>query len=182
MKLRATPLALLGATALAVTLAANVAFACGSHAAKSASAANAKCGHSCPMSACAASAAIVKPASAPLVVAELPGLPSLIAQPVEPAGLGLLAFIDPETGLVGGPIGALPAELTRPGVPLPVFTPVPLANGGVMIDLQGAMQDYVILTLDARGNRSFRCASDLLPAAKSKQPATTSTPSSPSVR
>jgi hypothetical protein len=176
MRLRATPLNLLGVAALAAMLAANVASACDSAHVKSASAANMKCGHACPMSTCS------MPSSASAV--ELPGLPSFLPQPTQPFTFGLLAFLDPETGLVGGSPGdfQLAVGPAQSLTPQPVFTQMTMANGAVMIDLQGAMQDYMILSIDALGNRSFHCATDPQQALKSKVPATTPPASTPSER
>ena len=185
MRLRATPLNLLGVAALAAMLAANVASACDSAHAKSANAANLKCGHTCPMSACpmsnSASAVVAKPAPAPIAALALPGLPSLVPQPAQPFAFGLMAFLDPETGLLTGSIGDFqpPVDPTQSITPLSEVT---LANGAVMIDLQGTMQDYVILSIDALGHRSFRCATDPRLALKPQAPVTTASPSNPSER
>lgn len=188
MRLRATPLDVVGAVALAAMLAANVASACGASHAKSATAANAMCGHACTMSACSmtksASAVVTKPAPAPAIAVELPGLPSLLPQPRQLAAAGLMAFLDPETGLVSGAIGdfQLAVDLAQSAAPQPVLTSVALPNGGVMLDLQGTMQDYMILTIDALGHRSFRCATDPRQALKSQAPAASSSSSNPSER
>ena len=188
MRLRATPLNLLGVAALAAMLAANVASACDSAHAKSANAANLKCGHTCPMSACpmsnSASAVVAKPAPAPIAALALPGLPSLVPQPAQPFAFGLMAFLDPETGLLTGSIGDFqpPVDPAQPIAPQPVFRQMTMANGTVMIDLQGAMQDYMILSIDALGNRSFHCATDPRQALKSQAPVTTPPASTPSER
>jgi hypothetical protein len=188
MRLRATPLHLLGVAALAAMFAANVASACDSAHAKSASAANMKCGHACPMSTCSmpssASAVVAKSAPAPIAAVELPGLPSFLPQPTQPFTFGLMAFLDPETGLVGGSPGdfQMPVDPARPIAPQPVLQQMTMANGAVMIDLQGTMQDYMILSIDALGNRSFHCATDPQQALKSKVPATTPPASTPSER
>jgi hypothetical protein len=174
MRLRATPLHLLGAVALAALVAANAAFACDGAHAKSARAAAMSCPHACPMTSCRQVTAVAAtPAPAPLALVNLPGLPSLV-QPAQPIVAGLMAFLDPETGLIGGPIGDLqvPQDLTQlNGQSL--LTPVTLPNGSVMIDLQGTMQDYMILTIDPLGHRSFRCSTDPREATKPAAPVTT---------
>jgi hypothetical protein len=188
MRLRATPLNLLGVAALVALLAANVASACDSAHAKFASAANMKCGHACSMSACsmsnAASAVVAKPAPVPVGAFALPGMPSLVSQPAQTFTLGLMAFLDPETGLVGGSAGdfQLAVDPAQTLTPQPVFTQMTTANGAVMIDLQGAMQDYMILSLDALGRRSFHCSTDPRQALKSQAPVTTPPASTPSER
>lgn len=185
MRLRATPLNLLVAAALAAMLAANVASACDSAHAKSASAANMKCGHGCSMSACSmsksASAVVAKPAPEPVATFVMPGLPSFVPQPAQSFALGLMAFLDPETGLLTGSIGDFqpPVDPTQSITPLSEVT---LANGAVMIDLQGTMQDYMILSIDALGHRSFHCATDPRQALKPQAPVTTASPSNPSER
>ena len=185
MRLRATPLNLLGVAALTAMLAANVASACDSAHAKSASAANMKCGHGCSMSACSmsnsASAVIAKPAPELVATVVFPGLPSRVQQPAQSFDLGLMAFIDPETGLLTGSIGDFqpPVDPAQPIAPLKEMT---MANGAVMIDLQGTMQDYMILSIDALGHRSFRCATDPRLALKLQAPVTTTSPSNPSER
>lgn len=75
-----------------------------------------------------------------------------------PAEAGMRAYIDPETGTIGGmpPAEALPASPQ----PEPVFEQVVLPDGSVMVDLKGAGQEYFILQLDANGNRVVRCVQD----------------------
>lgn len=72
------------------------------------------------------------------------------------AGGGLVAFIDPETGLLAGPAGRLepPADLFAPIV---VLEQVPLPGGGWMMDLKGTGLEHVVLHLDDFGGSSVSC-------------------------
>ena len=74
------------------------------------------------------------------------------------------AYLDPETGLIGGP-GALPplsseeAQLLVPGLQAePVETVLP--DGSVMLELNGRGLEYFVLQLDSDGNRVVRCVQD----------------------
>lgn len=71
---------------------------------------------------------------------------------------GLLAFIDPETGLIGGPISSLLAPMdlgqtAAAGEPVEVRLP----DGSYMLDLQGTGMEYLTLHVDALGKRTLRC-------------------------
>lgn len=92
--------------------------------------------------------------------------PAAVAAPVPavapaPArgGLGLMAFLDPETGMLTGPIGDLvpPADQRAASV---VLVEVPAPGGGWMIDLKGSGQEYFVLHVDAFGRRSVSCVQD----------------------
>jgi len=92
-----------------------------------------------------------------------PGVASTAPNAV-PSDAGMRAFIDPETGTIGGP-GALPplteeeAKLLLPEIQEePVETVLP--DGSVMVDLKGHGQEYFILQLDANGQRVVRCLQD----------------------
>ena len=81
-----------------------------------------------------------------------------------PAAAGMRAYIDPETGVLGGP-GALPPlteeemKLLEPEVQEePVETVLP--DGSVILDLKGHGQEYFILQLDANAQRVVRCVED----------------------
>lgn len=109
----------------------------------------------------AASTAAALPAlSAPAAAAPAPfaALPNF-AQPVV---AGLMAFIDPETGMLTGPISELqvPADLASAFGATPDLTPTPLPGGGFTVDLQGTLQDYYVMTIDPLGRRSIRCVQD----------------------
>jgi len=175
---RTTPWTLTAAVALAATLGlAASALACDGQA-KSASAAPACCAAKSKVTACCAKPATkvavqpqnstvfvplahATPAAAPAPFSSLPNF----ARP-EPIVAGLMAFLDPETGLLTGPIGELrvPDDLAR-ALAAPVeLTPVTLPNGSVMVDLQGTMQDYYVLHIDALGHRTIQCVPSVLQA------------------
>lgn len=88
-------------------------------------------------------------------------LPSLAA-PVH--SLGLMAFLDPETGLLTGSIvPMLPLMDQRTANVL--LEQVPTPGGGWMIDLKGTGLEYYVLHVDALGNRRATCVQDLRRAA-----------------
>jgi hypothetical protein len=99
-------------------------------------------------------------ASAPVGATAFPSLPNF-AQPA-PIVAGLWAFIDPETGQLTGPIGNLqvPDDIARAYGAQVELTPVTMPDGSVMVDLQGTLQDYYVLTIDPLGRRSIRCVQD----------------------
>lgn len=99
-------------------------------------------------------------AGAPVATTAFPALPNFTQ--AAPARSGLIALIDPETGMLTGPIGdiGIPEDLQRSFAEPVNLTPVALPGGGVMIDLQGTMQEYYVLTIDPLGRRSIRCVSD----------------------
>ncbi len=71
---------------------------------------------------------------------------------------GLLAFIDPETGLLGGPIFSLVAPFDlAPIAPAADPVEVRLPDGSFMIDLQGGGMDFLMLHIDALGKKTMRC-------------------------
>lgn len=75
---------------------------------------------------------------------------------------GLLAFIDPETGLLGGPIFPLvaPTDLATSAAAIdPVEVRLP--DGSYMMDLQGGGMDYLVLHIDALGKKTMRCVHGL---------------------
>jgi len=77
--------------------------------------------------------------------------------PAAPAAeSGLRAYIDPETGTIGG----MPPAAETPAQADPVFEEVVLPDGSVMVDLKGTGQEFFILQLDANGNRAVRCVQD----------------------
>jgi hypothetical protein len=148
---------------------ASSASACGDSKDKTASAA-----HSCCVTktatACAqpsaktAAKTATAPVAAPAAVASAPAAPAGyralpgITQPA-PVVAGLMAFLDPETGQLTGPVSGftVPEDVARMFA-LPVeLTPVTLPNGSVMLDLQGTLQDYYVLTIDPMGRRTIRC-------------------------
>jgi hypothetical protein len=77
-----------------------------------------------------------------------------------PATAGMRAEIDPETGTIGTRV-ALPA-IAKDGLPVvedaPAELPITrLADGSIMMDLQGYFQDYALLTIDPSGKRVMTC-------------------------
>ncbi len=135
----------------------------------------------CPMScgaksACAApaaksttSAAVVAP-SAPLPSAAQVLAPALPFAPLPSASTpvyasGLVAFLDPETGLLTGSISDLVVPGDLAALQHAAATPlaeVQLANGSWMVDLQGSIQDYYVLNVDAFGRRTVVCTPEPL--------------------
>ena len=73
-----------------------------------------------------------------------------------PAAAGMRAYLDPETGLIGGMGPVDPAEVQDVQA-APVLREEVLPDGSVMLDLQGTMQDFYIMQIDADGNRVVRC-------------------------
>lgn len=109
----------------------------------------------------AAAAAPARPASTPSRRAASSKVTK--AQPAKsaPAQAGMRAYVDPETGTIGSLPGAFAiAPDGLPGDVALVLTEVPLPLGGYTIDLQGTMQEYSVLKIDARGNRSWTCTKD----------------------
>lgn len=104
--------------------------------------------------------ASIASASAPVATTAFPSLPNF-TRPA-PIVAGLWAFIDPETGLLCGPIGDLqvPDDIARAFGSQVELTPVTMPDGSVKVDLQGTLQDYYVLTIDPLGRRSIRCVQD----------------------
>jgi hypothetical protein len=89
--------------------------------------------------------------------------PATATRPGTPPALtsGLLAFLDPETGLLTGPIGQIvpPADQQAAAKnALPVKIQMPW--GGWIIDLQGTGQEYYMLQVDPLGHRRVICVQD----------------------
>ena len=79
------------------------------------------------------------------------------ARPVPPIQAGMRAYLDPETGTLGAPA---PGQMIPPNsatTDAPTLHEVTLPDGSVMVDLQGTLQDYMILQLDKQGHRVMRC-------------------------
>jgi hypothetical protein len=113
--------------------------------------------------AAAAPAACTTPAP-PVAAATLPG-----GNAVEP---GMRAFIEPETGKLGPPSvtsTAVPGEESAPPAAAPILVHMP--DGSDMLDLQGTMQDYTVIQLDASGRVETRCVQDPNAAARPLPPA-----------
>jgi hypothetical protein len=184
MATRVTPLRLAVTVALVATLGlAGSAMACDGHS-KAAAAAP-----SCCAAKSATAAACAKPVAAPQATTSFTSLagPAPVAAPfaslphfAQPAPIvaGLMAFIDPETGMLTGPIGDLqvPADVARVFAAPADLTPVTLPNGAVVLDLQGTLMDNYVLTIDPLGRRTIRCVQD---ARKALAPAAPVAPSAP---
>ena len=171
MATRVTPLRLTACIALAAMCAlTGTASACGDSKNKTASASGscrvskvsttAAAQTSVKPAAKAATAAVVVPAAAvkaPAAPAGYRALPG-ITQPA-PIVAGLMAFIDPETGELVGPTNGfvVPDDVARMFAAPVVLTPVTLPNGSVMLDLQGTLMDYYVLSIDPMGRRTIRC-------------------------
>jgi len=118
----------------------------------------------------------VKAKSSCAPAAEAACAPSATAAPTAalpaPAEAGMRAYLDPETGVIGG----LPATLEPAGTEgvqaiEPVLREEVLPDGSVMMDLQGTMQEYFLIQLDADGNRVVRCVQDPAKALATPVPA-----------
>jgi hypothetical protein len=80
----------------------------------------------------------------------------------QPGALGLMAFLDPETGLLTGPIlSLLPPADRRTANANVLLEQVPLPGGGWMIDLKGAGMESYVVQLDALGHPSVSCVQDV---------------------
>jgi hypothetical protein len=122
--------------------------------------------------------AAVAPAPAGVTLLVVPTSPTTIAEPPasiaspavhgagvpvaaasEPGTGGMVAYIDPESGELGGmppePLG----EDGKPGEE-PVLEPVTLPDGSLMLDLKGTGQEYFVLQRDAAGRPVVRCVQD----------------------
>lgn len=113
-------------------------------------------------SCCATSKAAIAPAcAAPGAAGSAATTETVPATAPAPAQAGMRAYIDPETGTLGGP-GPLPPpsdEAVKALGPETLEEPVEtvLPDGSVMLDLKGRGQEYSIMQLDADGQRVVRC-------------------------
>ena len=99
-------------------------------------------------------------APAPAVTPPTPAAPPVA--PAQPSAIeaGMRAYIDPETGLLTS-LPTASQTLAPPSVESePVLQEEILPDGSVMIDLKGTLQDYLILQLDANGQKVVRCVED----------------------
>lgn len=86
-------------------------------------------------------------------------LPAPMPAVAAPVSIGLMAFLDPETGELSGPIGpVVPLADARPAGPQ--VLPVEMPGGGWMLDLRGAGQEYYVLHVDPFGRRTVSCVQD----------------------
>lgn len=147
----------------ALTLAASAAWAC--DATKSANAT--ACAPKAATAVTAAKSAPAKPAriasstkkSVPATARK--SAPVTATKKGAPIEAGMRAYIDPETGT----FTSLPevSAIGTDGIPgdvAVVLVETPLPGRGYTIDLQGTLQDYSILHIDAKGNRHQSCTKD----------------------
>lgn len=120
--------------------------------------------HSCPL--------------AEKVPAPLAGLPAAETEAAPSAAVaepGMRAYLDPESGTIGG-MPVLPEVAAEEAAVLklqdeeqPVETVLP--DGSVMIELNGHGQEYFIVEMDASGRRVVRCVRDeTVPATTASTP------------
>jgi hypothetical protein len=106
----------------------------------------------CDVSACAETCpADVTPATAVVAAAEeAPG----------PRAAGMVAYLDPETGEIGGvpPGGVEDALMVNPGTR--VTTDGTASDGSPMQITNGAFDEYAVMHLDAKGNLRMACGPD----------------------
>jgi hypothetical protein len=71
---------------------------------------------------------------------------------------GLVAFLDPDTGLLTGPISWLtpPADQLQSSSPV-LLEEFPLPGGGWAMDLKGTLMESYVVRLDALGHRTDQC-------------------------
>ena len=88
--------------------------------------------------------------------------PAPVVQPVPaPGSLGLMAFLDPETGMLTGPIGDLvPPVDQRAASANVLLTPEPRPNGAWLLDLKGTGMEHYMIQIDPLGNRRVFCVQD----------------------
>ena len=120
-----------------------------------------------PTDASGSAAPAAKPVPAPM-----PGLAPLVPQPA-PIVYGLVAFLDPETGQLTGPISSLvpPADL-RFSQPVLLPEPQQLPSGGWVLDLMGTCMESYVIHIDPFGRREVSCVQGhTLPAKGAHAPA-----------
>jgi len=117
------------------------------------------------LAACAAFAGTPKTAAS----AHSASAPTPAAKPQQPApapaatlpSLGLMAFLDPETGMLTGPISYLvPPADQRAASANVLLTPVQRLNGAWLLDLKGTLMESYVLQIDPLGNRRVVCVQD----------------------
>ncbi len=99
----------------------------------------------------AATPAAAAPAVGPLVPLVPAGAPA-------PIVCGLVAFLDPDTGLLTGPISWLTPPVDQVHAAAPVLLEeFPLPGGGWAMDLKGTLMESYVMHLDAFGHRTVQC-------------------------
>ena len=103
-------------------------------------------------------------ASKPSVAATTPAATAPKPLPAPAAtlpSLGLMAFLDPETGQLTGPISYLvPPADQRAASANVLLTPVRTRSGGWLVDLKGTGMESYVLQIDPLGNRRVICVQD----------------------
>jgi len=100
----------------------------------------------------------VSPAPVAPVAVAAPVARSTPAQPRAAGEAGMRAYIDPETGTLGGPVADDGASVIIDSGAGLVEERLP--NGAVKIDLQGQFQEYAVMQLDANGHPVMRCVTN----------------------
>ena len=126
------------------------------------------------------------PATAPvtptaIAVSETHGTPAPTGAAPVVAEAGMRIYRDPETGDIGMPGPEHMVTDANANQDVSDLKQVRLPDGSVMIDLQGRFQETMIMTIDAKGQRAVRCATDPK-AADLKAPAAAPAPAQPSGR
>ena len=85
----------------------------------------------------------------------------------KPMEAGMRAYLNPETGTIGAPAPGQNIPPSSATTDEPTLHEVTLPDGSVMVDLQGTLQDYMILQIDAKGRKVMRCVPDPTEALKS---------------
>ncbi len=108
--------------------------------------------------ACAAAPAMAgAPAATPRPVAILAPLAPVPA----PIVCGLVAFLDPDTGRLTGPIASFVPPVDQRDAADPVLlVEEPLPGGGWVIDLKGTLMESYVMHLDPLGHATVECVQD----------------------
>jgi hypothetical protein len=110
----------------------------------------------CPaMTRVAAKPASVK--SKPAAVTSKAATPA--SAPVAAGTAGLRIYLDPETGVLGGPANgaALANDIDPLNDSVEGLTEVRMPDGSYMLDMKGRFAEYAMIQTDANGKRVFRC-------------------------
>ena len=87
--------------------------------------------------------------------------PATATRKSTPTEAGMRAYLDPETGTFTSlPEGAAIGPDGLPGDVAVVLVEQPLPGRGFTIDLQGSLEDYSVLHIDAQGRRHMNCTKD----------------------
>ena len=98
------------------------------------------------------------PSNATVPVASTTQQTAAATQPTTaPMDAGMRAYIDPETGQL---TSVPPPGTVEPTRTEPELLQVRLPDGSFMLDQKNAPEDYLILKLDANGNKVVECSQD----------------------